>query len=163
MESALTIGRLAKQAGVNIQTVRYYERLKLLTPMARKSSGYRLYDDEAHRRLRFIKNAQALGFTLHEIEELLDLRVSSTGRCGEVQRRAEAKLRQVEAKVRDLQTLAQALQGLIRTCRAGRSTEQCPILQSLEEGEARTALGSKRRSRTRPVGGSGSGRLGRPS
>ncbi len=145
MESALTIGRLAKQAGVNIQTVRYYERLKLLTPMARKTSGYRLYGDEAHRRLRFIKNAQALGFTLHEIEELLDLRVGSKGRCGDVQRKAEAKLRQVAAKVRDLQALARALQRLIRTCRAGQPTDHCPILQSLEEDEARKAFVTKRR------------------
>ncbi len=133
MESGLTIGQLAKEAGVNIQTVRYYERLKLLTPAARKPSGYRLYGDEAHRRLRFIKNAQALGFTLHEIEELLDLRISSRGRCRDVQRRAEAKLRQVEVKVRDLQSLATALQRLIYTCRAGQPTDRCPILKSLED------------------------------
>ena len=74
----LTIGTLAKEVGVNIETVRYYERLKLLTPTDRKPSGYRLYDGEALTRLRFIKNAQALGFTLHEITELLNLRVSST-------------------------------------------------------------------------------------
>jgi len=133
MASALTIGKLSKAAGVNIQTVRYYERRRLLSPMARKPSGYRLYGDDALRRLNFIKNAQMLGFTLHEIAELLDLRVSSVARCGDVQRKAEVKLVQVQAKARDLRLLARALQGLIQTCRAGQPTDQCPIVKSLEE------------------------------
>ena len=133
MESELTIGQLAKEVGVNIQTVRYYERLKLLTPTARKPSGYRLYGDEAHRRLRFIKNAQTLGFTLHEIAELLNLRINSTARCGDVQRKAQAKLAQVEAKIRDLRALDRALQGLIHACKAGQPTDRCPILKSMEE------------------------------
>ena len=137
MMEGWTIGQLAKAVGVNIQTVRYYERLKLLSPSARRPSGYRLYGQEEERRLRFIKNAQALGFTLHEIEELLDLRVSSKARCGDVQRRAEAKLRHVEAKVRDLQALARSLRNLIQTCRAGQPTDRCPILQSLEKTERR--------------------------
>ena len=132
MTSALTIGKLAKAVGVNIQTVRYYERRKLLSPMARRPSGYRLYGEDALRRLRFIKNAQTLGFTLHEVAELLNLRVSSVARCGDVQRKAQAKLVQVEAKVRDLRALARALQGLIQNCRAGQPTDRCPILKSLE-------------------------------
>ena len=105
----------------------------MLEPCDRKPSGYRLYDGESLKRLRFIKNAQTLGFTLHEIAELLNLRVTSTARCGDVQRKAQAKLLQVVAKVRDLRTLARALKGLIRTCRAGQPTEQCPILTSLEK------------------------------
>ncbi|MEW6247964.1 MAG: heavy metal-responsive transcriptional regulator [Nitrospirota bacterium] len=133
MALGLTIGQLAKVAGVNVQTVRYYERRKLLRPEDRKPSGYRLYGGDALKRLRFIKNAQALGFTLREIGELLGLTVRSTARCGDVQRRAEAKLAQVKAKVQDLQALARALDGLIRACRAGRPTDQCPILKSLEE------------------------------
>jgi MerR family mercuric resistance operon transcriptional regulator/MerR family gold-responsive transcriptional activator of gol and ges genes len=133
MTTALKIGQLAKDVGVNIETIRYYERLKLLGPTSRLPSGYRLYDTDSQQRLRFIKNAQALGFTLHEIEELLDLRVSSKARCGDVQRRAEAKLRQVEAKARDLRALAWALKSLIRTCRAGRPTDHCPILRRLDE------------------------------
>jgi MerR family copper efflux transcriptional regulator len=135
MTTAWKIGQLAKDVGVNIETIRYYERLKLLGPTSRLPSGYRLYDTDSRRRLRFIKNAQALGFTLHEIEELLDLRVSSKARCGDVQRRAEAKLRHVEAKVRDLQALARSLRNLIRTCRAGQPMDRCPILQSLEKTE----------------------------
>lgn len=133
MTTELKIGQLAKQVGVNIETIRYYERLNLLGPTSRLPSGYRLYNSDSQRRLRFIKNAQALGFTLHEIEELLDLRVSSTARCGDVQRKAEAKLKHVEAKARDLQSLAMALRRLIRTCRAGQPTDRCPILASLED------------------------------
>ncbi|HMS85603.1 MAG TPA: heavy metal-responsive transcriptional regulator [Nitrospira sp.] len=133
MASVLTIGQLAKGAGVNVQTIRYYERRNLLQPAGRKLSGYRVYDHEALQLLRFIKNAQALEFTLHEIEELLNLRVSSKSRCGAVQRRAEVKLEQVEVKVRDLKALATTLRRLIRTCRAGQTTDRCSILKSLEK------------------------------
>jgi MerR family mercuric resistance operon transcriptional regulator/MerR family gold-responsive transcriptional activator of gol and ges genes len=143
MTAELTIGRLAKQVGVNLQTVRYYERLRLVTPADRKPSGYRVYDDEALRRLRFIKNAQALGFTLREVNDLLNLRISSIARCGTVQVKAQVKLRQVEAKVRDLQALARTLRSLIQACQAGQTTDRCPILKSLEEGRSQ-------RSRTRP-------------
>ena len=137
MASELTIGQLAKQVGVNIQTVRYYERRRLLSPTARKLSGYRLYGDESLKRLRFIKNAQALGFTLREIADLLSLRVSSTARCGDVQRKAQAKLVQVEAKIRDLRALDRALQRLIHACQAGQPTDRCPILKSMEENARR--------------------------
>lgn len=133
MASGITIGQLAKNVGVNIQTVRYYERLKLLAPTARMPSGYRLYGTAEVQRLRFIKNAQALGFTLQEIMDLLNLRVSSAARCGDVQQKAAAKLAAVEAKVLDLQALARALRSLIRTCRAGHPTNRCPILKSLEK------------------------------
>jgi len=133
MASDLTIGKLAKQVGVNIQTVRYYERRRMLSPATRTSSGYRLYGEEALRRLRFIKNAQALGFTLREIADLLSLRVSSTARCGDVQRKAQAKLKQVENKVHDLPALGRSLRGLIHACRAGQPTDRCPILKSMEE------------------------------
>lgn len=147
MTVGCTIGQLAKAVGVNVQTVRYYERRRLLGPSARRPSGYRIYGEEEKRRLRFIKNAQALGFTLHEIEELLDLRVSSTARCGDVQRTAEAKLRHVEAKVRDLQALARALRSLIRDCRAGQPTDRCPMLQSLEKNEGRGNHGNRNATR----------------
>ena len=133
MAAECTIGQLAKAVMVNVQTVRYYERLHLLGPASRASSGYRLYGPEEERRLRFIKNAQALGFTLREIAELLNLRVSSRARCGDVQRKAKEKLKCVEAKARDLQALARALERLIRSCRAGQPMDHCPILKSLEK------------------------------
>lgn len=134
MAAECTIGRLAKAVGVNVQTVRYYERLHLLGPATRTSSGYRLYGPEEEQRLRFIKNAQTLGFTLREVNELLNLRVSSVARCGTIQMKAQAKLRQVEAKVQDLLALSRALKSLIRTCRAGQPTDHCPILQRLDKG-----------------------------
>ncbi len=133
MALGVTIGQLAKMAGVHVQTVRYYERRNLLQPTARKASGYRMYGDDALKRLRFIKNAQALGFTLREVNELLNLRVSSVARCGTMQVKAQAKLRQVEAKTRDLLALSRALKRLIRSCLAGQPTEHCPILQTLDK------------------------------
>ena len=145
MASQYSIGQLAKSAGVHVQTVRYYERLRLLGPAARASSGYRLYGSEEERRLRFIKNAQALGFTLRETAELLDLRVSSRAQCGDVQRKAQAKLKQVEAKVRDLQALARALRRVIRTCRAGQTINQCQIVSHLEKNQGSTVQAKKRK------------------
>lgn len=142
----LTIGKLAKEVGVNIQTIRYYERRKLLTPTDRKPSGYRVYDSEALKRLRFIKNAQALGFALQEITELLNLRVSSTARCGDVQRKAQAKLDQVKDKIRDLHALDRTLLALIRSCRAGQPTDRCPIVQSFE-GERSRNHGKRKTTR----------------
>ncbi len=147
MASAVTIGRLAKAVGVNVQTLRYYERLKLVTPTARRPSGYRVYGDEAIRRLCFIKNAQALGFTLREIAELLNLRVSSKSQCGDVLLKAQAKLAQAEAKVQDLQALARTLRSLMHTCWAGQPSDPCPILKCLEEKERRMNDGSHKTSR----------------
>lgn len=146
MAVEMTIGKLAKLVGVNIETIRYYERLKLLIPAARKPSGYRLYGGDDLRRLRFIKNAQALGFTLHEVRELLGLRVSSTARCGDVQQKAQAKLKQVKEKIRDLQALDRTLLQLVRACRAKETTDHCPILQSFE-GERRRGNGKRNTSR----------------
>lgn len=143
MAATIKIGQLAKHGGVNIETIRFYERLNLLVPAARLPSGYRLYDGEAVKRLRFIKNAQALGFTLPEISQLLNLRVSSTARCGDVQRKAQAKLQQVEEKIRDLRALASALGALIQHCREGQPTEHCPILRTFEE-ERRPTNGDRK-------------------
>ena len=133
MVLALTIGKLAKAGGVNIQTIRYYERRKLLRPKAKKPSGYRLYDDEAVRQLHFIKNAQSLGFTLHEVGELLNLRVNSVAQCRDVQRKAQAKLMQAKAKLKEIRALTHALQGLIQTCKDGKPTDRCQILESFEK------------------------------
>jgi len=133
MANEFTVGQVARAVGVHIQTLRYYERLSLLKPIARRPSGYRLYGEEEVRRLRFIKNAQGLGFTLHEIAELLNLRVSSVARSSDVKRKVEAKLIQVEAKARELRALSRALRGLLQTCRDGQPTERCPILRSLKD------------------------------
>lgn len=130
----LTIGQLAGIVGVNVETVHYYERLNLFNPSARRPSRYRLYGHEKERRLRFIKKAQALGFTLREISELLTLRIASTTACSDdVQKRAQAKLVQVESKVQDLRVLAHVLKKLIQTSEAGQSTDRCPILMNVEK------------------------------
>ena len=137
MTTELKIGQLARNVGVNIETIRYYERRHMLGPTSRLPSGYRVYNIDAQRRLRFIRNAQTLGFTFREIENLLHLQVSSNGLCDDVQRKAEVKLKHVEAKVRDLQSLAKALRRLIRSCKSAQPTDPCPILQSLKEDKAR--------------------------
>ena len=137
MES-FTIGQLATRVGVNVETVRYYERRQLLRPNTRKPSGYRLYGSTELRRLQFIKNAQALGFTLHEIEEFLNLRVTSRAICGDVRRKTQAKLAQVEKKIDYLQALARSLRTLTRCCETEQITNHCPILQSLEDHGERT-------------------------
>lgn len=136
MNAKVTIGRLAKEAGVPIDTIRYYERRGLLSPDSYRDSGYRLYDPEAARKLRFIKNAQELGFTLKEISGLLRLRVSSRARCGDIKRRSQAKLEDVESRIRRLEAMRRVLKDLLRTCHSGRTTDHCPILRSL--GEDRT-------------------------
>src|SRR5258708_29879077 len=92
----LLVGEIAKKAGVNLQTVKYYERRRLLLPVHRKDSGYRIYDEESVRRLKFIKQAQELGFSLREVEQLLELRSSSSAnKCLKIVKKAEAKLKEV--------------------------------------------------------------------
>lgn len=132
MIANITIGRVAKLARVNIQTVRYYERRGILSPDGRLESGYRLYSREAIQKIRFIKNAQCLGFTLDEIMGLLRLRVGHRGRRVDVRRKAKLKLRQVDEKIATLRSLRRVLEGLIQTCQRRGSTGACPILGSLE-------------------------------
>lgn len=139
MDRNFTIGKLAKQAGVNIQTIRYYERLGLLTPVERRKTlhqqpGYRLYDQEALKRLHFIRQAKEMGFTLREIGELLGLRVDSGVDCDRVRNQAEAKLRAIEQKMESLTSVQRVLKELINMCNKRLPTEGCPILRSIEKG-----------------------------
>lgn len=134
MPIQMTIGKIARQAGVNIQTVRYYERRGLLRPDDYRDSGYRLYSDEAVKRLRFIKNAQGLGFSLDEVAKLLRLRVGHKAQCGPVRRQAESRLGIVQEKIADLRSIEKTLNRLIRTCSTKGTTSSCPILASLEDG-----------------------------
>ncbi|MBI4180043.1 heavy metal-responsive transcriptional regulator [bacterium] len=127
----LKIGEVAKEAGVNVQTVRYYERREILIPAERMESGYRLYTPDAVRKLRFVKNAQRLGFTLSEMSALLKLRVSNS-KCGAVLKKAEEKLRQVEDKIAVLNALRRTLERLVSDCRCRRKTDPCPVLRTLD-------------------------------
>lgn len=127
------IGELAKKIGVNIQTVRYYERRGLLLPTTRMESGYRLYDNEAKKRLEFIRYSKKLGFTLKETEELLKLRVSTKAKCGDVKKKAEDKLMEIDKKIEGLQSMRKILKEMIKTCQNGQPTEYCPILRTIDK------------------------------
>ena len=133
-ESLFTIGELARRAGVGVQAIRYYERRRLLLPVRRRESGYRLYDDEALKRLVFIRSAKEMGFTLKEVGELLALRVGTRGDCDKAKRRAETKLGNVEAKISSLESVRKVLKELITACNRRRPTDSCPILKAIEKG-----------------------------
>lgn len=129
---SLTIGRLAKQAGVNLETVRFYERRGLLPRPPRSTSGYRLFPPDAARRLRFIRRAQELGFSLTEIGELLSLRVSRRTTSADIRTRAEAKIVDIEAKLKSLESMKKTLRKLSRVCDGCSPVAECPILESLD-------------------------------
>ncbi len=129
----ITIGQVASGAGVNVQTVRYYERRGLLPKAPRTPGGYRTYDPEAVARLRFIKRAQDLGFSLEEITELLGLRVEHGAACAAVEARAKDKIAMVEKKIDELQRIKAVLYELSRACDLREPTSDCPILEALSE------------------------------
>jgi MerR family mercuric resistance operon transcriptional regulator len=132
----LTIGRVAKRADVSVETVRYYERRGLVRQPLRTGPGYRQYAEETVDRIRFIKRAQDLGFSLKEITELLQLRIRSATACGAVERRARKKMALVEQKIRELSRMRAVLERLARACQAKEPTGDCPILEALEEKES---------------------------
>jgi MerR family copper efflux transcriptional regulator len=128
----LKTGDLAKQAGVNVETLRFYERKGLLPKPPRRLSGYREYPVESVRRIRFIKRAQELGFSLKEIQELLTLKVRSGVTCAEVREKAEQKVADVRQKIADLKAIEKALHKLTATCSGRGPATDCPILDHLE-------------------------------
>ena len=132
----LTIGEVAKRAGVHVETLRYYERRGLIEEPPRTSSNYRMYPPESVRRVRFIKRAQELGFSLKEIAGLLSLRAAPKAHCGGVRRRAEAKLDDIDEKMRDLRRMKKALSGLVVQCSGLGPISECPILEAIDEGAA---------------------------
>jgi Hg(II)-responsive transcriptional regulator len=127
----LTTAEVAEQAGVNLQTVRYYERRGLLPVPPRRASGYRQYDEAYVARIRFIKRAQELGFTLGEIQDLLSLQ-AEPGASRDVRARTQAKIEEVETKIRDLQRIKRTLEDLAKVCDGHGSTDECPIWLALE-------------------------------
>ena len=129
----LTIGRLAQLGGVNLETIRYYERRGLLPKPPRTEAGYRQFSPDAAYRLRFIKRAQELGFSLEEVRELLTLRVES-GNCADVRARAQLKIADIEEKMKGLAAMRSTLQGLVHQCEQSASSE-CVILASLEDSK----------------------------
>jgi len=134
----LTIGQVAAAADVNVQTIRYYERRGLFAVPRRTASGYRQYPADAVTRLRFIKHAQELGFSLNEVRELLDLRVRDGAACDAVARKTRQKIDLVQQRIRDLRRINRTLERLAAACGARQRTDPCPILEALEDdGDAK--------------------------
>ncbi len=129
----LTIGRVAKATGLGVETIRYYEREKLILPPARSDSGYRHYDESAIERIEFIIRAKALGFTLHEIKELLNLHDDPDTTCADFKARAEQKISQIQQKINALQEMRENLSQVTEACPGDSrdAHDNCPILNSL--------------------------------
>ena len=125
------IGQVARQAGVGVETVRYYERQGLLAEPERQASGYRRYDDAAVARLLFIRRTKELGFTLAEIKELLGLRFDATTGCEHVRRLAEEKIAGIEDKIRTLQSMKRSLKKVVTQCEQRKSMTECPLWEGL--------------------------------
>jgi MerR family copper efflux transcriptional regulator len=129
--ASLTIGRIAQSAGVAIDTIRFYEREGLLPPPRRRPSGYREYDQAAVSRLRFIRRAKDLGFTLEEIRELLALSADRHGGVEGVKERAAARLKAIDERIAELQRVRDGLSELVEACPGHGSPDDCPILKAL--------------------------------
>lgn len=131
----LSIGQVARRAGVGVETVRFYEREGLLEEPPRRTSGYRQYSEQVVKRIHFIKRAQKLGFSLKEITELLTLRVDGQTSCEEVKGRTEAKIAEVERKLIELQRMRQALLQVATLCTGEGPASACPMLDALDQQE----------------------------
>lgn len=132
--STLTIGQLARQGGVGVETLRYYERRGLIQPQQRSAAGYRQYGPAAQQRLQFIRRAQALGFSLDQIAELLALSQRAEASAAEVKQLTRQHIEVIETRIHDLESMRDALAELECRC-PGESgtTAQCPILQALSQ------------------------------
>ena len=128
-----TIGQLARLSGAGVETIRYYERAGLIAEPPRRPSGYRQYPQDSLGRLRFIRHAKDLGFSLKDIKELLELRVAPGTTCADIRERAEEKISEVRAKRETLRRIERALTKLTAACRGRGPTSDCPILDALEK------------------------------
>lgn len=127
----LTIGHAARLSGVGVETIRFYERQKLIEQPPKPQSGFRLYPLETVRKVRFIRRAKEIGFTLREIRELLGFYFDTQISCEEVQERAKIKIADMDNRIADIQKMKSALQLLVDEC--GRQDGECPILETLAE------------------------------
>jgi len=128
MKSPLTIGRLAKHAGVNIETIRYYQRIGIIKEPVKPLNGYRIYSTDITKKILFIKRAQKLGFSLKEIADLLSL---GDGRCADVMQRAKQKREHISSQINDLIKLQHTLDTLISACLKDKDSAHCPIVEAL--------------------------------
>jgi Hg(II)-responsive transcriptional regulator len=129
--AGFTIGKVARSAGLAVDTVRYYEREGLIEKPGRSAAGYRNYRPDAIERLRFIRQAKELGFSLAEIRELLSLRMRPDTTCGDIRKRARQKIAAVDRKIDDLERIKKALVRLASACKGEGPTSECPILEAL--------------------------------
>lgn len=136
----LTIGQVAKASGVGVETIRFYEREGLIAEPSRRASGYRQYSFEAVRRIRFVRRAKELGFTLREIGELLSLRAQSAEPQPEVRAIAEAKVANINERIKDLERIRAVLETLSQSCCGSGAADECPILAVLETDETREEI-----------------------
>ncbi|MEQ9641449.1 MAG: MerR family DNA-binding protein [Alphaproteobacteria bacterium] len=146
---AMTIGRAAREAGVGVETVRFYERRGLIEqPSKPTSSGFRIYPAETIERIRFIRQAQELGFSLREVCELLELRADPQADAADVQTKTAAKLTDIDAKMGQLQRIKDALQTLLAACPGQGTLGCCSIMEALE-GHGEPGTSERRRSSRR--------------
>jgi MerR family mercuric resistance operon transcriptional regulator len=127
----LTIGKAAQKAGVNVETIRFYERRGLIERPS-KGDGYRVYPPEMVARIRFIREAQQIGFSLRETQELLALRANPKADCAEMRRRALCKIEEVDRKIADLRRVRAALTRVAEACPGRGDLQGCTILEALE-------------------------------
>jgi MerR family mercuric resistance operon transcriptional regulator len=132
---SLTISQVAKRAGINLQTVRYYERQGILALTSRTEAGYRIFSSESVRRIRFIKRVQELGFSLKEIKDLLSLRIDAHTTQTDIRNRTKTKIADVEQKILHLQAIHASLLRMAEDCSGCGSLKDCPILESLDKEE----------------------------
>ena len=130
----MTISEVAEASGVGVETVRFYERKRLIEQPQRPPAGYRRYEEATARRIRFIRQAQALGFTLSEIRQLLELRLDPRRSCADVKSEAETKITDIDAKIASLEVMRKALVEITRSCSGEGPTSACPILDAIEAG-----------------------------
>ena len=128
-----TIGKLSETTGISIDTIRYYEQIGLLKEAQRKDSGFRLFNKNDIKRLNFIRKAKGLGFSLKEIKELLILRVDKETACDDVRESAQIKLKAIKKKIHELNQIKVALAKLINQCEASIPTNDCPIIEALDD------------------------------
>lgn len=135
MMDNLSIGQLARAAGVTVETLRFYEKQGLLATPQRTDSGYRQYPPDSIKRVRFIQHAKQVGFTLNDIGELLALRQGKNTSCADIKARATHKIDQVERKIKELERISDALSRMTQKCSGSGSLSDCPILEELELDE----------------------------
>ena len=145
---AMTISKITKESGVGVETVRFYERKGLVDQPAKPSTGgFRVYPLETVERIRFIRQAQGLGFSLREIEELLSLRTDPATDCADVQERAQVKLNEITRKIELMKGIQTALEKLITACPGQGALQLCSIIGAIETPEATRIESKKRRKK----------------